>query len=572
MNGRSLVVGVLCALFVLGAGESGEAGLRREEISFTKELDVVESVLEGTVVDNETGEPVLNAVVRGEFGPARVEVPVQRVWVENGYWGEWRRVGYRVLEVDEESYESWPLGWVEHGENSASRYGKCVVVEGGEMRRYVSEVRYGREWVDNSRWEGGHFRLIGLGRVDRPYELWVSAPGYEPLRLVGTVRAGEHRELGEVGLRYHPFDLELSKTSGSLSRYEGESWGSKRLTVTVTPRNGYDDLVRLDADADGITASFGSRELRFNSPASTTLTLRPVDSLTGGTFEVVVEARDVGGRLVETATYHLILRTDQPPSSAGAGSGTASTGSRSGGSGGSGSASKRVSRIEKFYVKVWDSWGGLEGATVWVKVRRGEIYEDLRGTTDSSGRVEWSARNLYCQGTLVDVYASKPGYYVYDWLNRPYDRVWRRGLYIGTGAEYGTTLYLTNIGRITGLVAAKDKLEFEYEDYMNDDRILSTTLTVRGDYTRRIGTSYNSGYGAAYKVWTSPGSVTMAEPTYTFTAQCLKWQPPTGIMFHPGVGNIGSDGMVARVDSWGPGLTRTFASTIVTVCQKPVKG
>jgi hypothetical protein len=58
----------------------------------------------------------------------------------------------------------------------------------------------------------------------------------------------------------------------------------------------------------------------------------------------------------------------------------------------------------------------------------------------------------------------------------------------------------------------------------------------------------------------------MAEPTYTFTAQCLKWQPPTGIMFRPGV--IG-DAMVANIDSTGPRLLRTLASTIVTVCQKP---
>jgi hypothetical protein len=78
-----------------------------------------------------------------------------------------------------------------------------------------------------------------------------------------------------------------------------DNWSSKQTTITVTPRNGYTSGVKLSLEFDNeILATLGENELRFASPASTTLTLRPKPDTHGSLHSASLKAYDSNGRLV----------------------------------------------------------------------------------------------------------------------------------------------------------------------------------------------------------------------------------------------------------------------------------
>jgi hypothetical protein len=91
-------------------------------------------------------------------------------------------------------------------------------------------------------------------------------------------------------------------------------WGSRQATVTVTPRNNYTDVARLEVENNvSVRAELGHRELRLGSPAQTTLTLRPYMHAGGSPlYRIPIRAHDATGRLVETAGYDLNLHSSRP--------------------------------------------------------------------------------------------------------------------------------------------------------------------------------------------------------------------------------------------------------------------
>jgi hypothetical protein len=156
------------------------------------------------------------------------------------------------------------------------------------------------------------------------------------------------------------------------------------------------------------------------------------------------------------------------------------------------------------------------------------------------------------------VHGQRPGYHWYDEKLQPHDTV-VRDVYVSSSSVW-TKAYLTNIGRITGMTAPEPrKLVFSK---VGEEQ--SITLTVYGDYTLPINTAYDEydRYGV-YHVWTTPTQLS-SPGCYTFKAKCLKWQPPTGIVFHPYAGGTAP---IARW--WGTGLGPTGASVDISVEQQP---
>ncbi|MFN4133798.1 MAG: hypothetical protein ACK4GQ_05475, partial [Candidatus Hadarchaeales archaeon] len=198
---------LLCTLLLFQGVAGGE--ISRKPVSFIK-VDNSGFLVEGQVVDEETGEGIEEAIVvvrsAGKSWRAKTETKV----ISDGYWGEWERLGYSARTVSQDEYENWPMGWVQTSENSASDYGKCIVVDGGRKSYWVSEIRYGRKWVDNSRRDGGYFRTF----VWRGYELEISARGYEK-KVVKGEKTGN---LGKITLRYRPFDVWLSENFIKLTK------------------------------------------------------------------------------------------------------------------------------------------------------------------------------------------------------------------------------------------------------------------------------------------------------------------------------------------------------------------
>jgi len=188
---------------------------------------------------------------------------------------------------------------------------------GGEVH---SDIIYVNVQADAN----GRFRIALPGGEDHTYILNISAPGYDPRTIMGSIKAGESKNLGQIRINYNPFDIVLAETSGGLTRTAGQSWGSKQTTITATPRNGYELLtpaqgyhVRLVVEANGIQTTLGADKLKFSSTVQTSLTMKPLDSVTGSTHPVTVKAYDSNGRLVHTQVYNLSLQTN--PASGGGG-------------------------------------------------------------------------------------------------------------------------------------------------------------------------------------------------------------------------------------------------------------
>ncbi len=406
----------------------------------------------------------------------------------------------------------------------------------------------GREALSRSDAQG-RFAVGVWGEGETSYRLEISARGYDSKTTEGRVvlhTAGTH-DVGQIGLHYHPFDLSLSEQSRSLSREQGESWPSVELTVTLENRNGYDNAVELGVEApEGIEAEFENARLRFRSPVSTVLTLTPGSALSSGTYTVTVKACDAWGRLAASASYTLTLSTRAKQTAAAGGSGGGS------GSGGESDSSPLV-------IKVVDAatGSGISGASVVLK-RQGTTEVVANGTTGPDGTVEFTPPRVW-----VDAFVSKSGWVAYNASRQAVSTV-HTYFYAGSGTR---TFYLSNIGVITGLKAEDPVLEFER---VNETR--QTTLTVQGDYSKSVDTTYDLYYyqtytprEAVYHVWTKPTSVSGSGQSYTFKGKCLRWQPPTGINFHPGA--HGSRRVAWNY--WGSSWADTpGAQTTVTLRQK----
>lgn len=75
----------------------------------------------------------------------------------------------------------------------------------------------------------GHFVVEVMEEGDHTYALNVYAPGYEIVTITGSIKFGERKSL-QISLKYDPFDLQLSESSGSLVRgYRESSYAVTRL-------------------------------------------------------------------------------------------------------------------------------------------------------------------------------------------------------------------------------------------------------------------------------------------------------------------------------------------------------
>lgn|GEM_PF-4142904 len=75
----------------------------------------------------------------------------------------------------------------------------------------------------------GHFFVEIMEDGDHDFILKVCAPGYEPVTVAGSIKHGEHKNL-RIPVNYDPFDLQLSESSGSLTRgYRESSYLISRL-------------------------------------------------------------------------------------------------------------------------------------------------------------------------------------------------------------------------------------------------------------------------------------------------------------------------------------------------------
>jgi len=168
---------------------------------------------------------------------------------------------------------------------------------GGEIH---SDVIYVNVQADAN----GRFRIVLPSGEDHTYVLNITAPGYDNRMITGSIKSGERKNLGQIRINYNPFDIVLAETSGSLSRYTDEAWGTKTTTVTATQRNNYQGDVNLSLVyvSSGVSASVDSSILKFSSSANTTLRMTPKHA---SSHTIVVRAYDSNGRLVRTPSYNL---------------------------------------------------------------------------------------------------------------------------------------------------------------------------------------------------------------------------------------------------------------------------
>jgi hypothetical protein len=423
---------------------------------------------------------------------------------------------------------------------------------GGGIQAWVSLGNVENVTAD----EEGRFRFT-FPWGDYKYRLSFFHPGYENVSVEGSVNRGGYKFI-RVGLKYDPFDLSVSESSVSLSRKAGESWPTKSITLTLTPKNGYTGGATLTVESK-LDYVLSSSSLSFHSPASATLTISPKASAKDGSYEVRVFALDSNGRRVENAVITVTL----------------STSSGGGGSSGGGAIGTQIWTVvckhdtATFYKK--DQYGeyeitsnGVPGASVSWSLW---FYDGSTGVsgTASNGFIRWTWDG-WAFPTWQDARCtvSAPGYHWYDDKMQPHDIV-VRDVYVGSSSVW-TKAYLTNIGRITGMTAPEPrKLVFSK---VGEEQ--SITLTVYGDYTLPINTAYDEydEYGV-YHVWTTPTQLS-SPGSYTFKAKCLKWQPPTSIVFHPYAGGTAP---IARW--WGTQLGPTGASVDISLEQgketKPAK-
>jgi hypothetical protein len=158
------LVALVCLTIILASPALASAeSLRRREIQCTVEGAYKSAIIEGEVVDIDTGGPVAGAVVSAGIDS-----------------------GLKLIEA-------------------------------------VTDAN-------------GHF-LIGIENTgDHDYDIQVSAVGYDPARVTGSIRSGEQKHL-TIKVKYNPFDLRLSDSYGTLSRgYTAYSYSGRRSVPFTAQR------------------------------------------------------------------------------------------------------------------------------------------------------------------------------------------------------------------------------------------------------------------------------------------------------------------------------------------------
>jgi hypothetical protein len=295
-------------------------------------------------------------------------------------------------------------------------------------------------------------------------------------------------------MRYDPFDLSVSENSATLTRNEGETWPERKVTITVSPKNGYENEVRLRIEGGNIDFTLDRNVLRFSSPATATLTLLPRSTLPHGTYTLTVTATDSTGRFSRCRSYTLTLSTQRRQSSS-------SQRSPSGRPVNSQiwtlvNAPTDVTRkVDDYGIYPVPSSGLPDASITWtLKLRDGN--NSVSGQTNSVGFVRWTwdgyAWGWYQTATAT---ASKPGYGCYKSYYMGFSNILvpgdfsptaRCSVYISEGkTELSARLYLTNIGHITGITMTSNPNLL----YFRKGDTKTAYFRVDGDYTKGINLS-----------------------------------------------------------------------------------
>jgi hypothetical protein len=349
---------------------------------------------------------------------------------------------------------------------------------------HSEEIRIGPKAAD----EGGRVRFVLPPlKGEHDFAVVARAKGYEQTVATGRIRARESRR-ENVRLRYDPFDLSVSENSATLTRNEGETWPERKVTITVSPKNGYENEVRLRVEGGNIDFTLDRNVLRFSSPATATLTLLPRSTLPDGTYTLTVTAMDSTGRFSRCQSYTLALKTQRRQSS-----------------GGRPARSQIWTLVNAPIDVTWkiDDYGtypvpdsGLSDVSVTWSLQLRDGDNSVSGRTNSVGFVRWTWEG-YAWGwyQTARVTASKPGYGCYSSYYMGFSNILvpgdfsptaQRDIYIREGhTELGARLYLTNIGHITGITMTSDasRLRFRKGD------TVTAYFRVNGDYTKGINLS-----------------------------------------------------------------------------------
>ncbi len=98
------------------------------------------------------------------------------------------------------------------------------------------EVHSATIYVDIQADTNGRFRISVDEAGDHDYFLTVRANGYDPVTIIGSLKAGECKRLS-IRLNYHPFDILLAESSGSMARpYAAQMISGRRLVPFTAQR------------------------------------------------------------------------------------------------------------------------------------------------------------------------------------------------------------------------------------------------------------------------------------------------------------------------------------------------
>jgi len=321
----------------------------------------------------------------------------ERVWVPWTYHGIWTGSNYTIgYDSSGRIIAAWDFKKYYTAANG-SEIGLSSALRNVQYRinYLVADGHYGRRTARGLTTTG-----VMISMEEYPYWLhaqdiyigvWLTGLAVPPQNF--TITSGEYYSLVN-NARYANFG---SFVRTDTTNYSLAPWDSKQTTLTATPRNGYTGNVKLVLENDnGVDAILGSSELRFSSPAQTTLTLMPKENTHGSLHPVIVKAYDSNGRLVvgsvskPAPAYDLSLTTPPKPDPL--------------------TVSYLLSSASSYISVLVQSQytGALSGASVSLRYSNGALFTS--GTTNSNGTVTFTP-SLWPLNTHLQVTASYGGYF-----------------------------------------------------------------------------------------------------------------------------------------------------------------